>query len=212
MSSDSPEHVLRLLSEEYQSHLLQIQKVESTIEQQQKMMSYHTIPKMYRPRVLTTINCNKSIVEDFNKGFEKLFFQHLERVLTSNSITLEIEKGHLERVLSQVDDYLNKLDTTPLHRAQLYDDFIKQNNIIRETPEKLAKLQPHDHMNPPTTNTPTSQDSPTTSGPSTPTPSVHLSQKNNRKRKHRSKHPTGRKVTKRDHFLCQGPTNHPQPP
>lgn len=208
MSSDSPEHVLQLLSEEYQSHLLQIQKVESTIEQQQKMMSHHTIPKMYRPRVLTTINCNKSITEDFNKGFEKLFFQHLERVLTSNSIILEIEKGHLERVLSEVDEYLNKLNITPLHRTQLHDNF----SIIRETPEKLARLQLHDHMNAPTTNTPTSQDSPTTSSPSTPTPTVHPSLKINRKRKHRSKHPTGRKATKPDHFLCQGPTNQPQPP
>ena len=73
MSIESPERVLQLMAEEYHSHLNQVKKLESAIEQQRKMMAYKTIPKAYRPQVLTPINHNKSIV-DFNKEFEKIFF------------------------------------------------------------------------------------------------------------------------------------------
>lgn len=179
------------------------------------MITHKTIPKAYRPQVLTPINRNKSIV-DFNKDFEKLFFQHLERVQTSNSITLEIEKGHLANILSRVDDFLSKLKTTPDHIAQLYDNFIHQNHIVREIPKQLEKLLPQDHVNPstiinPNTSTPQDPDNHDTStmiNPSTPT----QLKKSNCKRKSRSEHPTGRKSIKRDHFLSRGPRYNPQLP
>lgn len=219
MSIESPERVLQLMAEEYHSHLNQVKKLESAIEQQRKMMAYKTIPKAYRPQVLTPINHNKSIVEDFNKEFEKVFFQHLERVQTSNNITLEIEKGHLANILSQVDEYLSKLKIPPDHTARLYDNFIRQNHIVREIPKQLAKILPTDHVNPSTTidlNTPSLQnldeDPTTTVNPSTYTSPTKQPNKSNRKRKKGNKHPAGRKATKQDHFLSQGPPNNPQPP
>ena len=218
MATESPERVLRLMSEEYQSHLTQIKKLENAIEQQQKMMMHKTIPKAYRPQVLTTVNRNRSIVEDFNKNFEKLFFQHLERVQTSNTISLEIEKGHLTSVLHRVDDYLSKLKTTPDHIARLYDHFTIQNHVVREIPIELGKLLPQDHVNPSTTINPNTlapqnhKEPSTTTNSSASTPLTQQPHKINRKRKHRNKHPAGRKTTKQDHFLSQGLPNNPQPP
>ena len=211
MSTETPECVLRLISEEYQSHLTQIKKLENAIEQQRKMMTHKTIPKAYCPQVLTTINCNKSISEDFSKEFEKLFFQHLERVMTSNSITLEIEKGHLANVLAQADDYLSKLKTTPDHIAQLCDNFNKQNHIVREIPKELEKVLPQYQSTTINMSSPT----PTIDTATTSSPGTHTQQpahEVNRKRKRRNKHPTGRKAAKKDHFLSQGPPNNPQPP
>ena len=194
MSAGTPEHVLRLMSEEYQNHLMQTKKLEHTIEQHQKMMSHKTIPKIYRPQVFTTINHDKSITDDFNKEYEKIFFQHLERVITSNSITLEIQKAHLTNVLSQVDDYLGKLKTTPDHIAQLYDNFIKENHIVRDIPEELIKILPLDYTNPLTTADYLPQTSQQT-------------QRIKCKRKRTGKHPAATKVTKQNHFLSQGPPN-----
>jgi hypothetical protein len=220
MSIESPERVLQFMAEEYRSHLAQVKKLEHAIEQQQKMSIHKTIPKAYRPQVLTPINRNKSIVEDFDKNFEKLFFQHLERVQTSNSITLEVEKAHIANILSRVDDFLSKLKTTTDHIARLYDNFVHQNLIVREIPQQLAKLLPQDYVNPSTTinpNTPTpqdldKQDTTTTINPSAPTLLTRQLHISNRKRKSRSEHPAGRKASKRGHFLSRGLPNNPQPP
>ena len=93
---------------------------------------------------------------------------------TSNNITLEIEKGHLANILSQVDKHLSKLKIPPYHTARLYDNFIRQNHIVREIPKQLVKILPTDHVNPSTTinsNTPSFQnldeDPATTVNPST---------------------------------------------
>jgi hypothetical protein len=199
MSADTPKHVLRLMSEEYQSHLTQVKKLEHTIEQHQKMISHKTIPKVYRPQVLNTINHDKSIADDFNKEYEKIFFHHLERVITSNSITLEIQKAHLTSVLSQVDNYLSKLETTPDHIAQLYDNFITENQIVRDIPEKLIKILPRNYTSPLTT-------------ADCPPPTPQQTQSIKHKRKRTSKHPAATKLAKQNHFLSQGPPNHQQPP
>lgn len=68
------------------------------------MLQYRTIPKLCRPQVLTTVNPNKSLTDNFNRDYEELFFKHLERVMTN--ITLEIHKARVDNALAQFDQYL----------------------------------------------------------------------------------------------------------
>ena len=196
-------HVIRELSQEYSSHLSRTKKIEHTLEQQQKMMTYKTIPKMYRPQVLTTVNPIPSITESFNKEFETIFFKHLERVITNNELALEVEKAHLVSVLSQVDHHLTSHNLSPDQRAYIYSRFIQENHINREMPKKLKEALPPEFVNPqketrdPTSNSHIHQ-------PSTSQHQIRQNRKRNRKQPKAKKYPK--------HFLCQGPRNPPQPP
>ena len=76
-STEISESVLADISKEYQIHKVQIQKIEHAIKQHEDMMRYRTISKLYRPRVPTTVNPNESLIADFNKKYEDLFFKHL---------------------------------------------------------------------------------------------------------------------------------------
>ena len=118
-STEISESVLDDMSKEYQIHKVQIQKIEHVIKQHEDLMRYRMIPKLYRPRVPTTVN---PMIADFNKKYEDQFFEHLERVITNNNnITLQIHKARVNNVLSQFDQYLHDLKTTPQHKCQLYD-------------------------------------------------------------------------------------------
>ena len=74
---EKSEHVLRTLSQEYKTHLTQVNKLEHTLKQQ-SMMLHKSIPKMYQPKVLTSVNPITSLTEYFNKDYRALFFKHLE--------------------------------------------------------------------------------------------------------------------------------------
>ena len=132
---NTSKHVLHTLSQEYKTHLTQVNRLEHTLKQQQTMMLHKSIPKMYQPKVLTSINPIASLTEDFNKEYRALFFKHLERVMTNNNIALEVKKARLTNILTQVDHYLSSCGETPNHIAKLYDNFIMENQITREVPE-----------------------------------------------------------------------------
>ncbi len=71
-TSDTSEHVLHALSQEYKIHLTQVNRLEHTLKQQQNML-HKSIPKMYQPKVLTPVNPITSLVEDFNKEYRAIF-------------------------------------------------------------------------------------------------------------------------------------------
>ena len=204
----SPESVLNRISREYQTHRVQIQKIEHAIKQQEDMMRYRTIPKLYRPQVLTTVNSNEALVADFNKEYKDLFFKHLERVITNNNITLQIHKARVDNVLSQFDQYLCDLKTPPQHKRELYDSFIKDNRITEESETQLEirKMLPRALIGPTTSTT-------TASTPPCESPAPHHYQpKPGKKRKTSKPHPKAKKVTKQHPFLSQSLTKPQQPP
>ena len=167
-------------------------------------MTHKTIPKMYRPHVLTTINPLPSITEDFNKEFETIFFKHLERVMTNNNMALEIEKAHLSSILFQVDHHLINSSQSPEEGARLYSRFIQDNHINREIPKELKEALPPEFTNSlgepkESTNNATCQQS-----------ASQLQTQPNRKRSNTRKHPKAKKHKK--HFLCPSPSNPPRPP
>lgn len=193
-TSDTSEHVLHTLSQEYKTHLAKVNKLEHTLKQQQSMMLHKSILKMYQPKVLMPVNPIASLSEDFNKEYRALFFKHLERVMTNNNIALEIKKACLTNILSQVDHYLSSCSDTPDHITKLYDNFILENQITREVPDILKKVLPPGYTSPPAT-----VDEASTSNP---TSQVSVSQhvRHNRKRKSTKKHPKANKAPKQDHF------------
>lgn len=204
---NTSKHVLHTLSQEYKTHLTQVNRLEHTLKQQQTMMLHKSIPKMYQPKVLTSVNPIASLTEDFNKEYRALFFKHLERVMTNNNIALEVKKARLTNIMTQVDHYLSSCGETPNHIAKLYDNFIMENQITREVPEELKKVLPPGYTSPSVT-----VDEASTTN--TPTP-ASVSQQHtqcNRKRKSKKKHPKAVKAPKQDHFLSLGPLNPPQPP
>ena len=203
MSFETIKHVITELSQEYSSHFSQTKKIKHTLQQQQKMMTHKTIPKAYRPQVLTTVNHLPSITEQFNKEFETIFFKHLERVITNNNLALEVEKAHLESILSQVDHHLAGHNLSPDQSACLYSRFIQENHIDREIPKKLKEALPPAFVNP------LKETKDRTSNNNTPQPSTfqHQTQQN---RKRSRKQPKAKKYAK--HFLYPGPRNPLRPP
>ena len=186
-STEISESVLDDMSKEYQIHKVQIQKSNMSSRRHDAM-----ILKLYRPRVPTTVNPNESLIADFNKKYEDLFFKHLERVITNNNITLQIHKARVNNVLSQFDQYLHDLKTTPQHKRQLYDSKTtrSQENL------KVRKILPQTHTSPITSTT-------NANTPRCESPSPHHYQPKAGKKRNISKpHPKAKKVTKQ-HFLSQ---------
>lgn len=202
---DTSEHVLHTLSQEYKIHLAQVNRIKHTLEQQQNMMLHNSIPKMYQPKVLTSVNPIASLTEDFNKEYRALFFKHLERVMTNNNIALEVKKARLANILTQLDHYLSRCGEPPDHIAKLYDNFIMENQIIREVPGELKKVLPPGYTSPQITADEASANPPTQA-------SVSQHTQYNRKRKSKKKHPKATKSPKQNHFLSLSPLDLPQPP
>lgn len=83
---------LQTQSLEYQRHASHATELRATLEQQLNMEMYKTIPREYQPKQLKV---NKtSLTEEFTKKYNQLFFKHLEKVITSNQIELQLH-AHL---------------------------------------------------------------------------------------------------------------------
>ena len=206
MSKETPEKTIDSISREYQTHLVQVQKLEHALQQQRNMLQYRTIPKLCRPQVLTTVNPNKSLTDNFNRDYEELFFKHLERVMTNNNITLEIHKARVDNALAQFDQYLCNLEVTPQRRLHLYKKFTKNKEIAKEVHLKVERMLPQEPMS----------QSVSTTKHSSPSQETSAYQKNQskcgKKRKNSKQHPKAKKITKQQHFLSKGPNNLHQPP
>ena len=152
-----------------------------------------------------TVLPNPILTDEFTKKYEQLFFEHVERVITSDNISLELNKAAITSVLSQTETYLSSLSTPPQTLTEIYYNFLSENHVIDHTPLPVLqiKLQTHE-----VTNTPPH------SNLSVPTTDMHVSPKQNkrpnRKRKQKQSHPRSEKKSK--HFLSQGPHPPFKPP
>ena len=148
------------------------------------MKTYRTIPRKFKPpSVPTTTNPDIQLTDDFNRKYEELFFNHLDKILMNDSLTFKLIKLRIDNILAQTETYLSSVQTSPQTLSDLYHQFLTINHITDHTPLPVlqAKL--------PTTNTTTDQK--TTLG----------------KRQREDEHPNSSK-----HFLLQGSHPPPQPP
>ena len=78
-------------------HLAKIKQLKKTLAFQQDIQVFRQIPKRYRPSATleTPFESQSPLTTDFQHEFEKLFFDHLSKVITFNTISLELELAWL---------------------------------------------------------------------------------------------------------------------
>ena len=89
------------------------------IQYHHNIKTYRTIPRRFKPsNIPTTAKPNSMLTDDFNGKFERLFFDHLDRVIEADTITLELTKSRKDNIMAQTETYMNTLPMTP---QALYD-------------------------------------------------------------------------------------------
>ena len=188
----SMKNYIEAQSSEYQKYLTKTKDLESTIHHQQNMLNQKIIPNVYQPKPLKTDNFR--LVEEFNKKYESLFTEHLNKVTTSNIINLEIHRAAMNSIIAQTEHYLCSLPLPQEEISTTYYKFLANNNIHHHipSPELQAKL---------------AEIYPTNANPN------QGKKRRRQKRKNNSLHPQGTKNSKTSQtsFLFRGLKN-PHPP
>ena len=93
---------LREQGKKYQSHLIKQNKLSTALHFQRNIQLYKSIPKQYLPPsgLDMPTNDNESLVVEFTRAYEEIFFQHLDKVIIHNTISLELEEAHLRNITS----------------------------------------------------------------------------------------------------------------
>ena len=80
-------------SQHNMQHLAKIKQLKKTLAFQRDIQVFRQIPKRYRPsaRLETPTESQSPLTIEFQHEFEKLFFDHLSKVITFNAISLELE-------------------------------------------------------------------------------------------------------------------------
>ena len=118
---------------EYQYHVSHIEELSDTIEHQQNMEVFNTIPKEYKPPKQL-----KPADEEFTKEYNTLFFRHLHK----NRIELQLHTSALTSINVQRERYLSKLPLPSAQVTTLYHQFLSDNDIQDRVaiPELQVKL------------------------------------------------------------------------
>ena len=99
------------------------------------MKTYRVIPRKFKPpSVPTTTNPDTQLTDDFNQKYEELFFNHLDKILMNDSLTLELTKSRIDNILAQTETYLSSLQISPQTLSDLYHQFLSTNHIADHTP------------------------------------------------------------------------------
>lgn len=184
---------LQMQSAEYHRHASHATELRATLEQQLNMDMYKTIPREYQPKQLKV--SNTSLTDKFAIEYNQLFFKHLEKVITSNQIELQLHTSALTSIIVQTEVYLSKSQLPSIEITSLYQRFLLDNHIENRIaiPELQIKLCVEEDSN-------------------TPTGSVKPKKRRRQKRKCPTPAPETTKHTKQDNFLSLGPQETRTPP
>lgn len=200
----SPEEFLQQQTTQYQHHTANKKKVTQLLEHQQNIKTYKTIPKHYfPPSIPKTLTDNPALTREFQEQYEQLFFQHLDKTILSNTITLELENARLEQILSHTEKHLAVLPIPSDICAKLYHKFLTTNNITNHetSPQLLNKL-------PPGFTTETTNSAPTQPPSTNPNPLQTPPKKRKRSTRH---YPKTKKQQRLNTFLAKRLPNPPPP-
>ena len=108
-------------------------EIEKELKQQQSIKQHRTIPKCHRPKPLyiatSTPTTTSELSSKFVAEYETMFFQQLERAITHNTITLEINRIRQETIVLEIEKLLIISKENPAIIKHYYNDFMNTNNI-----------------------------------------------------------------------------------
>ncbi len=178
------ESFLQRQTQQYQQHLTTRNKTIKTIRYQNNIKTYRTIPKQYLPlQTPELIIQDTTLSRQFDQQYESLFFDNLDKVITQNTITLELENARLRDIIQQTEKHLTTVTAPTDVITQLHRNFLTRNNI-------------------------TNHDDATTSAITNPS-TIQQTQLSKHTRRKRSihHHPKGNKQHKPNRFLAKRPPN-----
>ena len=155
--ASSVENFLKEQSKEYQRHQSTRNRLNQALNHQRNMRLFKTIPKQYLPSSLpcTPID-HPNLTSTFLQKYHDIFFQHLDTVITHNTINFELEEARLNSILLHTEKQLSTLRAPKESVALLYHNFLTENSIKNHKPhpdlQKILTTTPHF----PTTNSTTS--------------------------------------------------------
>ena len=203
MASFQVETFLQQQTTEYQHHLSNKNKVTKMLQYQHNIQTYRSIPKHYFPlKTPETLTDEPTLTKEFQDEYEQLFFQHLDKTVLHNTITLELETARLEAIVTHVEQHLTTLNVPSHTLSQLYHQFLSSNNITNHnTPPQLQKLLITDTE--PVSKEPTSCSDVTTAKPTSDS-TTHTSTPTHRRKRKRGfqRHPTTKKQQRLNSFLA----------
>ena len=196
------EEILKQNSSEYQQHLSTRNKITRVLQHQNNIRLFKTIPRHYQPSATPEIvTHNPTLSNEFQTGFQQLFFKHLNDVITNNTISLELENSRLREIITRTENQLSTLAAPAQVIAQLRLKFYTQNNIPvgQETSQQPKRPQSPTQVQPKPTGTSTSMVQPSKN-----------QRRRQRKRKIQANQPNAQKASRTEkHFLSPSP--HPKP-
>ena len=98
---------LQAQTKEYQGHTTRLEELNLALEHQQTIQSNKIIPKQYQPKQLKTFD--SALSEEFNQKYSTIFFQQLDKVITSNTIKAKLTECTLTSIVTQTEQYLSRL-------------------------------------------------------------------------------------------------------
>lgn len=195
------EDFIKQQSQLYQKYTTLNAEIEKQLKYQQAYKKFHTIPKHHCPQLLYTAPSSPTHGSQLNSNFEDqyktLFFQHLDRVITHNTIILEINKTRQENIILETKKVLTTNISNPITIKEIYETFLTQNNITNQG------ITPHVSHPATTDHTTDSTDNIEQTLQANKDNSTTIKKWDIRKRKHQKQHPQPHKQSKTDRFLCQ---------
>ena len=125
-------HFLEQQSKDYKSHLDNRNRLENAIRYHNQIKISLVIPRQFKPKVLNPVSRAISLQEEFEKDYSTLFFNHLDKVITQNQVSKELEEGALKAIIAHTIQHLSQLDKPLSEIQQLYHTFIHNNKIPKD--------------------------------------------------------------------------------
>ena len=130
---------LQQLSKEVRSHQDNVQSLESTLRYQNNIIKGDKIPNRQSPKRLVTFSSADTLHNDFEKEYKKLYMDYLKKVITHNTIAMELQKGKIASIIMQAERYISNLEEPSENIARLYEEFLHNNDI--SNPDTIPELQ-----------------------------------------------------------------------
>jgi hypothetical protein len=122
-----------------------LELLEKHLSFQLKILHSKNIPKKYKPSsyLITSQPQNAILQSHFEKAFEKVFFDHLKKVITANQIAIEIAKAKSEAETHPSSSYQPNNLQQPTNLLTTPTTPVSSPSIPPTTHRKTNLLEPH---------------------------------------------------------------------